>query len=43
MRLGATKAIAIMPYSDGERSLATIMPPMAARARKLWSELRSSY
>ena len=29
MRLGAIMAIATMPYSDGERSLATIMPPMA--------------
>ena len=29
MRVGAIMAIATMPYSDGERSVATIMPPMA--------------
>jgi len=29
IRVGAIMAIATMPYSDGERSLATIMPPIA--------------
>ncbi len=28
IRVGAIRAIATMPYSDGERSLATIMPSM---------------